>query len=196
MLFTRTDTAKDYVDHSAVMPPIHRRQRLESAKGIVVKRREYLGFFLPPFFVGAANATDCLQHQVQELAPVIINPKTAVKKAEVCYEAFAVEHSGITRAPPWPAKHLVRGNIESEQSMISYPVCHSASKTWRQTLNLLHRTMKATTPVRREKIGMFHERPLRMTTVAHQQIKQFTTSLNIAIFSPPGSSVGRKFKIP
>lgn len=76
-----------------------------------------IGLFISFFLVGVADATDCPQHYVQGQPPVIINPKAAVKTTEVCYEAFAVMHSGVTRTPLWSAEHLVRSNIESAQSM-------------------------------------------------------------------------------
>ena len=94
-------------------------------KGTVVKVSQYFGIFLAVVFAGAANATECPQHYVEGKAPVIINPKAAVKTTEICYEAFAVMHSGITRTPLWSAEHLVRSNIEAAQSMSRQNTFHA-----------------------------------------------------------------------
>jgi endonuclease G len=90
-----------------------------------VKHNAYFGLFLSLFFVGVADATDCPQHYVQGQPPVIVNPKAATKTTEVCYEAFAVMHSGVTRTPLWSAEHLVRSNIESAQSMSRQNAFHA-----------------------------------------------------------------------
>lgn len=78
---------------------------------------EYCVLFLTVVFAGAASATACPQHYVEGTAPVITNPKVAAKTTELCYEAFAVEHSGITHTPLWSAEHLIRSSIESAQAM-------------------------------------------------------------------------------
>ena len=77
----------------------------------------YYVLFLTVVFAGGAGATACPQHYVEGQAPVITNSKVAAKTHELCYEAFAVEHSGITHTPLWSAEHLIRGNIESAQAM-------------------------------------------------------------------------------
>lgn len=87
--------------------------------------REYCVLFLTVFFVGAAGATACPQHYVEGTAPVITNPKVAARTTELCYEAFAVEHSGVTHTPLWSAEHLVRGNIESAQAMSRQNAFHA-----------------------------------------------------------------------
>ena len=83
------------------------------------------------FFMGAAgavNGTACPQHYVAGTAPVITNPKVAVKTTELCYEAFGVEHSGVTHTPLWSAEHLIRGNIESAQAMSRQNAFHAENK--------------------------------------------------------------------
>lgn len=51
------------------------------------------------------------------MKPAVTNPKFAAKTTEICYEAFVVEHSGITHTPLWLAEHLFRSSIESAQPM-------------------------------------------------------------------------------
>lgn len=90
-----------------------------------MKRGAYFGLSLSFFFVGVADATECFQHYAQGKTPVIINPKVTVKTTELCYEAFAVMHSGVTRTPLWSAEHLVSSNIESAQSMSRQNAFHA-----------------------------------------------------------------------
>ena len=77
---------------------------------------------------GAANGTACPQHYVAGMAPVITNPKVAAKTTELCYEAFGVEHSGVTHTPLWSAEHLFRGNIESAQALSRQNAFHAENK--------------------------------------------------------------------
>ena len=43
--------------------------------------------------------------------PVLTNPKLAVRTVPLCFEAFAVLHSGVTRTPLYAAEHLTRGSV-------------------------------------------------------------------------------------
>lgn len=47
-------------------------------------------------------------------APDIINSKLTAKTKELCYLAFAVMHSGISRTPLWSAEHLTRAALSSK----------------------------------------------------------------------------------
>ena len=51
-------------------------------------------------------ATQCPQHFAAGSAPVVANPKLQSRTQEVCFEAFAVLHSGISRTPLYSAEHL------------------------------------------------------------------------------------------
>ena len=64
-----------------------------------------------------AYATGCAQHYPQGQVPIITNEKVAVSTTELCYKAFAVMHSGVTRTPLWSSEHLVRKNIELARAM-------------------------------------------------------------------------------
>ncbi|MFC4236532.1 DNA/RNA non-specific endonuclease [Thalassospira xianhensis] len=54
----------------------------------------------------SAAPTACPSHYVNGEAPDIINQKLAPKTREVCFEAFGVLHSGITRTPLFSAEYL------------------------------------------------------------------------------------------
>jgi endonuclease G len=56
--------------------------------------------------VSLAASTGCPQFFQHGDAPALINPKLGSKTREICYAAFAVLHSGITRTPLWAAEHL------------------------------------------------------------------------------------------
>ena len=56
--------------------------------------------------------TACPQHFVAGQPPVIGNPKLQARTREICFEAFAVLHSGVSRTPLYAAEHLTRENLK------------------------------------------------------------------------------------
>ncbi len=62
----------------------------------------------PP--AAAQNAT-CQKHFVEGKAPSFIRASLQQSTAGLCYEAFAVMHSGVSRTPLWSAEHLTRASI-------------------------------------------------------------------------------------
>lgn len=72
----------------------------------------FLLFLSSPVF-----ATDCPSHYAAGRAPEILNDKLARQTQELCYQAFAVMHSGITRTPLWSAEHLTRDNIDAARTL-------------------------------------------------------------------------------
>jgi endonuclease G len=60
----------------------------------------------------ALASTACPQHFTGGQAPSISNPKLKPRSQEVCFEAFAVLHSGISRTPIYSAEHLTRSRLE------------------------------------------------------------------------------------
>ena len=61
----------------------------------------------------ARAATECPEHFAGGVAPTITNPKLKARTQEVCFEAFAVLHSGISRTPLYSAEHLTRANLNA-----------------------------------------------------------------------------------
>ncbi|WP_207485425.1 DNA/RNA non-specific endonuclease [Arenibaculum pallidiluteum] len=61
-----------------------------------------------------ANAADaaCPQHFHGSSAPEIANPKLAPKTRLLCFRAFAVLHSGLTRTPLWVAERLTHSGLQ------------------------------------------------------------------------------------
>lgn len=58
-----------------------------------------------------AHAATCSEQFVSGQRPVISNPKMTVKYRELCNQAYAVGHSGITRTPLWATEHLTRDRL-------------------------------------------------------------------------------------
>ncbi|CAM3319157.1 DNA/RNA non-specific endonuclease [Polaromonas hydrogenivorans] len=61
----------------------------------------------------AWGATRCPEHFAAGAAPTVTNSKLKARTQEVCFEAFAVLHSGISRTPLYSAEHLTRANVEA-----------------------------------------------------------------------------------
>jgi endonuclease G len=57
--------------------------------------------------------TQCPEHFAGGVAPTVTNPKLKARAREVCFEAFAVLHSGISRTPLYSAEHLTRANLNA-----------------------------------------------------------------------------------
>jgi endonuclease G, mitochondrial len=62
-------------------------------------------------------ATQCPEHFAAGVAPSVTNPKLKSRTQEVCYQAYAVLHSGISRTPLYSAEHLTRANVEAAQTL-------------------------------------------------------------------------------
>src|SRR5690606_7080367 len=57
-------------------------------------------------FSFAASLQDCPQHFAESRPPEFVNEKMAARARPLCYEGFAVMHSGIARTPLWSAEYL------------------------------------------------------------------------------------------
>ncbi len=61
-----------------------------------------------------AAPTACPQFYADGEVPEIMNEKLASKTKELCFEAFGVMHSGISKTPLWSAELLTRDKLESK----------------------------------------------------------------------------------
>ena len=61
--------------------------------------------------------TACPQHFVAGQPPVITNLKFQPRTQALCFRAFAVLHSGVTRTPLYAAEHLTRQNLKSASQL-------------------------------------------------------------------------------
>ena len=64
-----------------------------------------------------AWATDCPQHYAAGAPPVIVKPALKVRTQDLCFRAYAVMHSGVSRGPLWSAERLLRANIEAARDL-------------------------------------------------------------------------------
>ena len=72
-------------------------------------------------------ATQCPEHFVGGIAPTVTNPKLKARTQEVCFEAFAVLHSGISRTPLYSAEHLTQANLNAAGKLSRKDSYHAES---------------------------------------------------------------------
>lgn len=60
------------------------------------------------------SSTQCIGIYNNDEAPDILNTKLQPKTKELCYSAFALMHSGISRTPLWSAEHLTRESLRKK----------------------------------------------------------------------------------
>ncbi|MEN9904300.1 MAG: hypothetical protein RLZZ555_865 [Pseudomonadota bacterium] len=64
-----------------------------------------------------AEFSSCPQHFAAGQPPQLVNPKFKPRTQELCYTAFAVLHSGISRTPLYAAERLTRQNLEKAREL-------------------------------------------------------------------------------
>lgn len=65
----------------------------------------------------AWSSTACPQHFAVGVPPTVTNPKLQARTQEVCFKAFAVLHSGVSRTALYAAEHLTRANLVKAQKL-------------------------------------------------------------------------------
>ena len=60
--------------------------------------------------------------------PVLTNPKLAVRTRLLCFEAFAVLHSGASRTPLYAAEHLTRASIVAARAVARDDAFHEEDR--------------------------------------------------------------------
>lgn len=75
----------------------------------------------------ALAATDCPQHFAAGQRPVINNPRLQPRTQEICFTAFAVMHSGLSRTPLYSAEHLTRQNLKNASKLSRQDSYHAES---------------------------------------------------------------------
>jgi len=78
--------------------------------------------------VSLAASTGCPQFFPHGNAPDLVNPKLLPKTRTICYAAFAVLHSGITRTPLWAAEHLTRNGLDAAVATERKDTFHEESR--------------------------------------------------------------------
>jgi endonuclease G len=67
--------------------------------------------------LAAAGPTACPERFASGQAPALTKESLAQKSRELCYGAFAVLHSGLTRTPLWSAERLTRASVSGARAM-------------------------------------------------------------------------------
>src|SRR3954468_4870727 len=60
-----------------------------------------------------AQRETCPQHFVDGTPPALLKHQLARRPQTLCYEQFAILHSGVVRTPLWSAEHLTRNEVEA-----------------------------------------------------------------------------------
>ncbi|KMO34274.1 endonuclease [Methylobacterium tarhaniae] len=68
---------------------------------------------LPVVLPSPALARSCPEHFAGGTPPVLTNPRLAADTTLLCYRAFAVLYSGLSRTPLYAAEHLTAGRVEA-----------------------------------------------------------------------------------
>ncbi|VVE80617.1 DNA/RNA non-specific endonuclease [Pandoraea sputorum] len=81
-------------------------------------------------FPNAANAaaSACGDHYWSGTAPDITNSAMTRAAREVCFSAFGVMHSGVTRTPLWSAEHLTRAGLSDARQISRVNNFHAESQ--------------------------------------------------------------------
>jgi endonuclease G, mitochondrial len=66
---------------------------------------------------GIAAGTPCPDEFAGGQEPVLINRKLAAQTTELCFDSYAVLHSGLTRTPLWSAEHLTGPAVEAARGV-------------------------------------------------------------------------------
>jgi endonuclease G len=69
--------------------------------------------------------TDCPQHFAAGQPPLVTNPKFQPRTQPLCFRAFAVLHSGLSRTPLYSAEYLTRKNLKNAAKLSRKDSFHS-----------------------------------------------------------------------
>jgi endonuclease G len=85
-------------------------------------KKFFVGMALPLLLSLAVHARGaeaaCPQFSPGGLAPVVTNPKLLTKTRMLCFDDFAVLHSGLTHGPLWSAEFLTRSHVSDAKGEV------------------------------------------------------------------------------
>ncbi len=81
--------------------------------------KKFLGALLAVLLSTAAQAqtTGCDKHFFQKAPPEFTRPALQASTVGLCFEAFAVMHSGVSKTPLWAAQHLTRDSLKAAREV-------------------------------------------------------------------------------
>lgn len=65
----------------------------------------------------ATASTACPVHFSGGVEPALVNPKLEARARPLCFQAFAVLHSGVAREPIYSAERLTRASVHAAQAL-------------------------------------------------------------------------------
>lgn len=71
-----------------------------------------------------AQTSGCFTHFAGRSAPILTRPALQNKAVGLCFEAFAVMHSGVSRTPLWSAEHLTRESLQQARAVKRHDTFH------------------------------------------------------------------------
>lgn len=71
---------------------------------------------------------NCNDHFVDGKPPVIASEALTKKFVQLCYEEFAVGHSGVSRTPLWSAEHLTAEQVQAAKGLKRKNTFHAEEK--------------------------------------------------------------------
>ena len=64
-----------------------------------------------------AQTSGCDKHFFQKATPEFTRPSLQAQTVGLCFEAFAVLHSGVSKTPLWAAQHLTRAGLQAARAV-------------------------------------------------------------------------------
>ena len=83
---------------------------------------------LAPAGAWAQSAAACAEHYAGGMAPHIVKASLLPRTQALCFKAYALMHSGLSRTPLWSAEHLVRANIEAATQLTRVNTFHAEER--------------------------------------------------------------------
>lgn len=90
---------------------------------IIVFSLAYFGLYTQ-----AGAESGCSAQYLYGRPPVIKSAPKAVRTQELCFDVFAVTHSGVTKTPLWSAEHLTYTNIGSARGIKRVNAFHAEGR--------------------------------------------------------------------
>ncbi len=69
------------------------------------------------FTLAHAQVTGCEKHFFQKAAPEFTRKALQASTVGLCFEAFSVMHSGVSKTPLWSAEHLTRDSLKAAKEV-------------------------------------------------------------------------------
>lgn len=69
------------------------------------------------FALAQAQTTGCEKHFFQKATPEFTRKALQANTTGLCFEAFAVMHSGVSKTPLWSAEHLTRDSLKAAKDV-------------------------------------------------------------------------------